>query len=89
MYFGDIAFRVEEVVYEGRILRVLENNNPLHPPGQGDRKKVHLDTKNSTDFTPLKRGDERSEGGLSIWDILERYGQLPLPPYIEYSKEKE
>lgn len=28
-------------------------------------------------------------GSGDIWSILERYGQMPLPPYIEYSQEKE
>lgn len=27
--------------------------------------------------------------GVSIDTIMERYGELPLPPYIEYTKEKE
>ncbi len=27
--------------------------------------------------------------GDKIADILEKYGELPLPPYIEYAREKE
>ncbi len=29
------------------------------------------------------------EGNTSIYEFLEQYGSLPLPPYIEYSEEKE
>jgi S-adenosylmethionine:tRNA ribosyltransferase-isomerase len=27
--------------------------------------------------------------GTDIYSLMEEYGQLPLPPYIEYSSEKE
>ncbi len=27
--------------------------------------------------------------GISVGEMMETYGELPLPPYIEYSKEKE
>lgn len=27
--------------------------------------------------------------GISIEYLMEKYGELPLPPYIEYTKEKE
>lgn len=27
--------------------------------------------------------------GMNLFDFLEKYGQMPLPPYIAYTKEKE
>ena len=26
---------------------------------------------------------------MSIFEIMKKYGELPLPPYIEYTKSKE
>lgn len=29
------------------------------------------------------------KSGQTVWEILEKYGQMPLPPYIEYNPTKE
>lgn len=37
------------------------------------------------EITDLKHPHEK----VQLFDFLEKYGEMPLPPYIHYEKEKE
>jgi S-adenosylmethionine:tRNA-ribosyltransferase-isomerase (queuine synthetase) len=51
-----------------------------------------LDEKNTISLMSDKYAQDGiifSVKGIGIFDFLEKYGQMPLPPYIQYKKEKE
>jgi len=54
--------------------------------------EVFLDEKNTISLMSDKYAQDGiifSVKGIGIFDFLEKYGQMPLPPYIQYKKEKE
>jgi S-adenosylmethionine:tRNA ribosyltransferase-isomerase len=74
----------------GRVLRLSDFQMLCHPglvPGS------RIETQNLDSSRELGRNDrdqfQSSNSQLLIPDFLATHGALPLPPYIEYTREKE
>jgi S-adenosylmethionine:tRNA ribosyltransferase-isomerase len=83
---GKIEVLVERVLDEHRVLAHVRSSKS---PGEGR----HLLLENALDVEVLGRQEALFElyfhGDLDVTSALEKYGRLPLPPYIEREVDKE
>ncbi len=83
---GKVEVLIERILDEHRVLAHIRSSKS---PGAGRR----LLLENKLDVEVLGRHDALFElyfhGELSVIDLLETYGRLPLPPYIERDVAKD
>lgn len=83
---GQVEVLVERIVDSQRVLAHVRSNKPLHPG-----RRLHLESQ--LDAEVLGRHQNLYEIKFDIQTdiikVLEEYGRMPLPPYIQREVEKD